>query len=79
MTNLIIKMSTQEVAAIILDKRIHKATHEVLISISEQISGFAIDLENEPTTREECIEYIRAEVLAAREELEFADAEPVAA
>lgn len=70
---LIIKMSIAEIAAIILDKRIYKANLETLISISEQISGFSINLENEPTTREELIDDIRRSVLAAREELEYAN------
>jgi hypothetical protein len=63
------KLTTEQIAVIRLDKQVHKATHEQLVQLVQNITGFPINLENEPTTRKECIEEIRRLVLEARQEI----------
>lgn len=67
------KLSTQQIAAIKLDKNIHKASHESLLQLVQNITG-------DPTieeffTRDELIGEIRRLVTEAREELEWSNAE----
>lgn len=71
----ITKLTTSQVASIRLDKQVHKATHEQLIELVQSITGFPIDLKNEPTTRKECIEEIRRLVVEARQEMGWFDGE----
>lgn len=72
---MITKLTPTQIAAIRLDKQVHKATHEQLVQLVQDITGFPIDLENEPTTRQECIEEIRRVVLEARQELGWFEGE----
>lgn len=66
-------MNIEQIAAIRLDKTVHKATFNELIIMAEQVSGFSIDQENEPCTRKELVGEIRRIVLEAREELEWSN------
>lgn len=69
------KLTTVQIASIRLDKQVHKATHADLVKLVQDITGFPIDLDNEPTTRKECVEEIRNLVLEARQELGWFEGE----
>jgi len=62
------KMTTAQIAAVKLDKTIHKATQGELRQLCDRITGFTTE---EWSTREEMIGEIRRCVLEAREELEW--------
>lgn len=72
---MITKLTARQVATIRLDKQVHKSSHEQLVQLVQNITGFPINLENEPTTRKECVEEIRRLVLEARQDLGGFDGE----